>query len=220
MLPKSCLFASANRPLQRTALHEANNAWQDGPLTTWERGECGIIWSMTVPEILDFWFKQNREGWFEKDPTFDEEIRSRFLPFYERALEGRLDDWRDEPMKCLALVILLDQFPRNMFRGTARAFTADPIALDSACTIVDRGWDKAMSPDERMFAYLPFEHSEALADQERSLKLFEGNPNFEWARRHWEIVRRFGRFPHRNAALGRPSTPEEIEFLETPGSGF
>jgi uncharacterized protein (DUF924 family) len=117
-------------------------------------------------------------------------------------------------------VVLLDQFPRNMFRDSARAFAADPLARNAARTILERGWDQAMTPDERMFAYLPFEHSEALQDQELSLKLFEGNANFEWARKHWEIIRRFGRFPHRNAALGRESTPEEIEFLSQPGSRF
>jgi uncharacterized protein (DUF924 family) len=117
-------------------------------------------------------------------------------------------------------VIVLDQFPRNMFRGAARAFAADALALQAARTIVERGWDRAFSPDERTFAYLPFEHSENLQDQEQSLRLFEGNENLEWARKHYEIVRRFGRFPHRNAALGRASTPEEIAFLGQPGSSF
>ena len=175
---------------------------------------------MTPDQVLDFWFTRDRKAWFEKNPAFDEEIRVRFLPFYDAALDGRLEYWKNEPKSCVALVILLDQLPRNMFRGSARAFASDGLALNAARAIVDQGWDKALSPDERMFAYLPFEHSEALVDQERSLKLFEGDENYEWARRHWEIVRRFGRFPHRNAALGRASTPEEIEFLKTPGSGF
>lgn len=175
---------------------------------------------MQPQDILDFWFRQDRKAWFGKDPVFDAEIRSRFLSAYERAFAGGLDSWRNEPKSCLALVILLDQFPRNMFRGTASAFAADPMALAAARVIVDRAWDRSLSPDERMFAYLPFEHSESIEDQERSLELFAGNPNFEWARRHWEIIRRFGRFPHRNAALGRESTPEEIEFLKQPGSGF
>jgi len=133
---------------------------------------------------------------------------------------GGLADWLQKPKSCLALVIVLDQFPRNMFRGTARAFAADAAALEAARTIVDRGWDQAFSPDESTFAYLPFEHSESLQDQERSLRLFEGNENYEWARKHYEVVRRFGRFPHRNAALGRASTPEEVEFLAQPGSSF
>jgi uncharacterized protein (DUF924 family) len=176
--------------------------------------------ALQAQQILDFWFGRERKAWFEKDPAFDAEIRARFLPLYERAAAGQLADWQQASKSCLALVIVLDQFARNMFRDSARAFAADALARDAARAIVDRGWDKAMSPDERMFAYLPFEHSEVLADQERSLVLFEGNANFEWARRHWEIIRRFGRFPHRNAALGRASTPGEIEFLARPGSGF
>jgi uncharacterized protein (DUF924 family) len=175
---------------------------------------------MDADEVLKFWFERDRKNWFEKNPAFDEEIRQRFLPAYELGSSGVLGSWKQAPASCLALVVLLDQFPRNMFRGTARAFAADPVALAAARTILDRGWDKAMTPDEQMFAYLPFEHSESLQDQELSLKLFEGNANFEWARKHWEIIRRFGRFPHRNAALGRASTPGEIEFLQQPGSGF
>jgi uncharacterized protein (DUF924 family) len=175
---------------------------------------------MDPQALLDFWFGQDRKAWFEKNPVFDEEIRARFLALYEKAIAGGLDQWRHEAKSCLALVILLDQFPRNMFRGTARAFEADALALAAARAIVDRGWDQAMSEDERSFAWLPFEHSESLADQETSLRLFAGHANLEWARRHWEIIRRFGRFPHRNAILGRESTPEETEFLKQPGSGF
>ena len=175
---------------------------------------------MQAAELLDFWFEQDRKRWFVKDPAFDEEIRFRFLPAYEKALTGGLASWREDPRSCLALIILCDQFPRNMFRGTARAFEADERARACARTIVEKGWDKAMTEDERTFAYLPFEHSESLADQELSMRLFKGNPNFEWARKHWEIIRRFGRFPHRNAALGRASTPEEAEFLKQPDSGF
>jgi uncharacterized protein (DUF924 family) len=175
---------------------------------------------MDADEILKFWFERDRKAWFEKNPAFDEEIRQRFLPAYELGCTEMLGSWKQASASCLALVVLLDQFPRNMFRGTARAFAADAVARAAARTILDRGWDQAMTPDERMFAYLPFEHSESLQDQELSLKLFEGNPNFEWARKHWEIIRRFGRFPHRNAALGRASTPDEIEFLRQPGSGF
>jgi uncharacterized protein (DUF924 family) len=175
---------------------------------------------MRHAEVLDFWFGRERKAWFAKDARFDAEIRARFLPLYEQAAAGDLAGWQEEPRRCLALVIVLDQFPRNMFRGTARAFAADPLAREAARTLVDRGWDKALTPDERTFAYLPFEHSESLEDQERSLRLFEGSENLEWARKHYEVVRRFGRFPHRNAALGRESTPEEIEFLKQPGSGF
>jgi len=175
---------------------------------------------MRPQQLLDFWFGQDRKAWFEKNPAFDEEIRARFLALYEQAATGGLADWKGAPKSCLALLILLDQFPRNMFRGTARAFAADPLALAAARIIVERGWDGEMTEDERAFAYLPFEHSESLEDQETSLRLFAGNANYEWARRHWEIIRRFGRFPHRNAILGRESTPEEVAFLKTPGSGF
>jgi uncharacterized protein (DUF924 family) len=176
--------------------------------------------AMQPAEVLDFWFQREHKAWFTKDAQFDAEIRARFLPLYEQAAAGALAGWRQEPKSCLALVIVLDQFPRNMFRGTARAFAADALARDAARTIVDQGWDKAYSADERTFAYLPFEHSESLADQELSLRLFEGNENYEWAQKHYEVVRRFGRFPHRNAALGRASTAEEIEFLRQPGSSF
>jgi len=178
-------------------------------------------------DILEFWFGQDRKAWFEKRPAFDEEIRTRFLETYEMALAGGLAAWRIAPKSCLALVILLDQFPRNMFRGTARAFAADALARDSALAILDQAWDKNMSADERMFAYLPFEHSESLADQERCLSLMReiaGTPGTadlpQWAEKHLVIIRRFGRFPHRNAMLGRASTPEEAEFLKQPGSGF
>lgn len=175
---------------------------------------------MRPEDVLDFWFQRERKAWFAKDARFDAEILARFLPLYERAAAGGLFDWRQAPRSCLALVIVLDQFPRNMFRDDARAYATDALARDAARTIVDRGWDRTFSPDERTFAYLPFEHSESIEDQERSLKLFEGGENFEWARKHYDIVRRFGRFPHRNAALGRASTPEEIEFLKQPGSTF
>ena len=175
---------------------------------------------MDADEVLKFWFERDRKAWFEKNSAFDEEIRQRFLPVYELGAAAKLGPWKEAPGSCLALVVLLDQFPRNMFRGSARAFAADALARDAARTILDRGWDLAMTPEERMFAYLPFEHSEDMQDQDLAMKLFEGNENFEWARKHWEIIRRFGRFPHRNAALGRSSTPEEIEFLGQPGSSF
>jgi uncharacterized protein (DUF924 family) len=175
---------------------------------------------MHADEVLKFWFERDRNAWFEKNPAFDAEIRQRFLPHYDLGAAGMLGSWQQAPASCLGLVVLLDQFPRNMFRDSARAFAADPLARDAARTILNRGWDQAMTADERMFAYLPFEHSEALPDQELSMKLFEGNANFEWARKHWEIIRRFGRFPHRNAALARESTPEEVEFLSQPGSSF
>ena len=182
---------------------------------------------MTAGNVLEFWLRRDRKQWFEKNPALDEEIRARFLPLYETAFKNGLEWWKRAPRSCLALVILLDQFPRNMFRGQARAFAADPLARAAAGIILDNGWDKAMTPDERMFAYLPFEHSESLADQERCLVLMKEIAPFpdtadlpKWAEAHLAIIRRFDRFPHRNAALGRASTPEEAEFLRQPGSAF
>jgi uncharacterized protein (DUF924 family) len=182
---------------------------------------------MDAEEVLRFWFGQERKRWFEKDPAFDEDIRLRFLGLYELGINRKLEEWKSKPRGCLALVLLFDQFPRNMFRSTARAFDSDEHARVSARTIVEKGWDKEMTPDERMFVYLPFEHSESLADQERCLALMKEISVFpetadmpKWAEAHLVIIRRFGRFPHRNAALARASTQEEIEFLKGPGSSF
>ena len=184
-------------------------------------------------EVLRFWFGSGadygtgRKAWFQKTPEFDHEIRDRFLPLHERAAAGELDEWQAQAPDCLALVITLDQFPRNLFRGQARAFACDAQALGAARRALELGHDAAMLPVERLFLYLPFEHSESLEDQWRAIALIgrlapwpETAGTFSYAVRHWEIVRRFGRFPHRNSALGRASTPEEIEFLQQPGSGF
>jgi len=191
---------------------------------------------MTSEDILSFWFLpadvpghgQPRMVWFRKDAGFDEEIRTRFLPDVEAALNGERADWADTPQGALALLILLDQFPRNLFRGEARAFAGDAQALRVADAVIARGWDQAMSGVERAFVYLPFEHSEALADQTRSMELFgalasqlpETAGYLDYAHKHQEVIARFGRFPHRNAALGRVSTPEEVVWLALPGSGF
>jgi len=184
-------------------------------------------------EVLTFWFGEGaergkpRKAWFQKDPAFDAEIRNRFLALYEDAAGERLGAWGERAAECLALVIVLDQFPRNMFRGTARAFASDALALESARHAVERGYDAGSLPLERLFFYLPFEHSESLDDQWRALALIgplaawpETADVFRYAVRHWEVIQRFGRFPHRNAALGRASTPQEIDFMNTPGSGF
>ena len=185
--------------------------------------------------VLTFWFGapsspdlgRPRAEWFRKDPAFDETIRSQFGELHVDALAGKLDEWSATPYACLALVIVLDQFPRNLFRNDARAFAADAKALHVARTAVERGFDKLLRPVERTFLYLPFEHAEDLPAQHRSLQLFEslrespgGESLVEYAHRHFEIIARFGRFPHRNAALKRTSTAEEIEFLQRPGSGF
>jgi uncharacterized protein (DUF924 family) len=175
---------------------------------------------MEASDVLSFWFELDRERWFEKNDALDDEVRRRFLALHEEACRGGLEHWKQHPRGCLALVIIFDQFPRNMFRGAAEAFASDERARACARLIVANGWDEAMTHDERTFAYLPFEHSEAIEDQELSMRLYEGNENYEWARKHWEIIRRFGRFPHRNAALGRVCTLEEAEFLEQPESGF
>jgi uncharacterized protein (DUF924 family) len=182
-------------------------------------------------DILVFWFGPpplgRREVWFGKDPAFDATIRERFGEPIAAARAGAYGAWCDEPRGALARVILLDQFTRNAFRDTPDAFSGDARALATADDAITRGFDRSLEPIERQFLYLPFEHSEDLAMQERSLALFgalaqetgDRSP-LDWAERHAAIVRRFGRYPHRNAALGRASTPEEIAFLETPGSGF
>jgi uncharacterized protein (DUF924 family) len=173
-------------------------------------------------EVLGFWFRgaEARKEWFVKDPAFDEDIRRRFRPLWDDAFAGRLETWQEQRADCLAYILVCDQFPRNLFRGEARAFATDERALAAARAAIGNGWDRELLEVERTFVYLPFEHSESLADQQRSLELFTGHPNHEWALKHWEIVRRFGRFPHRNEALGRESTAAEIEFLKQPGSSF
>ena len=171
-------------------------------------------------EVLAFWRGAGPEKWFIKDAAFDEAIRMRFLETYEAAAACRLADWERTAEDALALVIVLDQFPRNMFRGSARTFAADPTARALAERVLARGFDRIVSPIDRQFFYLPFEHSESLADQERACALFraEGDTDkLKWAELHADIIRRFGRFPHRNAALGRISTPEEQAFLDSGG---
>ena len=192
---------------------------------------------IAVPEaIYDFWFggpnrdefAQSRKQWFVKDPNFDAEIRRRFLATYEAAARGDLAVWRDDAKHCLSLIVALDQFPRNMFRDTPAAFATDAIALDLARFAVDRGHDPAVNSVEQMFFYLPFEHSESLDDQARCVALVhalvDADPRradfFDYAKRHQEVIARFGRFPHRNKILGRASTAAEIDFLGQPGSSF
>ena len=172
---------------------------------------------MQPTEILDFWFAREPD-WFRKHDAFDAEIRARFMGLWERPPP----QWLDEPRACLARIILLDQFPRNMFRGTPRAFATDPLALQAARHARSRGYDQAYSVKERIFAYLPFEHSEVFADQELACELMKplGEEQHRYAVAHRDIIARFGRFPHRNAILGRASTPEEEDFLRQPGSSF
>jgi len=181
--------------------------------------------------LLLFWFgdppgKQRRE-WFLKDAKFDDELRRRFGDLHAKAARRELEGWRDSPEPMLALVILLDQLSRNLFRNDARAFAQDAHARECAAQAISRGDDLELLPVQRAFLYLPYEHSESLADQERAVELMRSLDVFvetrgmsEYAVKHRDVVKRFGRFPHRNAALGRASTLEEAEFLRRPGSGF
>jgi len=179
--------------------------------------------------LLAFWFRGEARDprWFGKDEAFDREVRARFLALYEDGAAGVLSGWLAQADECLALLILLDQLPRNMFRGTARAFATDAQALEAARHALSRGYDRDRAPCERMFFYLPFEHAEALADQALACELMkplaafaETHDVYRYAIAHRDIIARFGRFPHRNALLGRASTPEELAFLATPGSAF
>ena len=181
--------------------------------------------------VLDFWFGapgtlhygKTRAEWFKKSDEFDALIRRRFLTVYEQAAAGTWAHWRDSPLTLLAQIIVLDQFPRNLFRDSPRAFATDAMALDAAKRMVASGWHLRLNAVERQFSYLPFEHAEDLDAQRTCLQLFGalGNADLlQWAQKHYDIVARFGRFPHRNAVLGRESTAEESEFLQQPGSRF
>lgn len=189
-----------------------------------------------ISDVLDFWFappgdaqhNRTRGAWFKKDDAFDAQIRERFGQLIESGLTGALDAWDETVEGALAKIIVLDQFTRNAYRGTARSFAGDARALATARTLVANGRDRALPGVRRQFVYLPFEHAEDLAAQEESMRLFRtlaaDEPSLAdlvtWADRHRAIVARFGRFPHRNAILGRPSTPEEESFLHEPGSSF
>jgi uncharacterized protein (DUF924 family) len=174
----------------------------------------------SAEEVLAFWLAAGHERWFEPDEDFDAQIRQRFATTYEDAAAGRLSAWENSPQGALALVIVLDQFPRNIFRGSARSYTADPLARAVAQRAIARGFDKQIAMPQRSFFYLPFEHSEELADQERAVALMRATGDadlLKWAKLHADIIRRFGRFPHRNAVIGRTTTPEEQAFLDDGG---
>lgn len=175
----------------------------------------------TPQDVLAFWRQAGPEKWFTKSDAFDSDIRVKFLATYEAAAAGKLANWEAQPESTLALLIVLDQFPRNMFRNDARTYAADPLALAVAERTIANGFDNKIPAGERQFVYLPFEHSEKLADQDRAVALFKATGDAEllkWAELHADIVRRFGRFPHRNAMLGRTTTAEEQAFLD--GGGF
>ena len=192
--------------------------------------ESGQNAGSRAESILDFWFAPEpgskagpfRSRWFILNPEFDRLCKARFLTSYEDAAHGRLEDWRNQPRSCLALVLLLDQFPRNMFRNTARAFKTDAKARELSRHAIASGFDRELSPVMRMFLYLPLEHSENLKDQLESVRLARAlaieNPDqaivLKSAEEHLEVIRRFGRFPSRNHALGRQSTEEEMNFLK------
>lgn len=189
-----------------------------------------------IREVLDFWFaapgtpehNRTRAVWFKKDDTFDAGIGRRFGALIDEALVGSLDGWRTTMEGAVAYIIVLDQFTRNVHRGTPKSFAGDAQALAAARKLVASGADRALPGVHRQFVYLPFEHAEDMASQEESLRLFRGLANDDpaladlvtWAERHHAVVARFGRFPHRNGLLGRTSTPEEQAFLREPGSSF
>ncbi len=181
-------------------------------------------------DLLAFWFgdtDEAREVWFKTEPAFDEVLRERFGALQARAARGELDHWAESAAGALALVLLLDQLPRNLNRGAAAAFACDEHARRVARHAITSGFDQELPPVRRQFLYLPFEHSEMLADQEDSVRLFTSLPEgslregcVDYAQRHHAVIARFGRFPHRNRALARPSTAAEEAFLTEPGSSF
>jgi len=178
-----------------------------------------------IGEILRFWFEETEsERWFKKDPEFDETIRARFGALHARAAAGGCADWAASAEGALALLVLLDQFSRNLFRDSPRAFACDPAARAIALRALEHGFDLAVPADRRAVFYLPLGHSEDLADQEQCCRLVReriGDALYvDAAERHREVIARFGRFPHRNKALGRASTPDEEHYLSQPGAGF
>jgi len=179
-----------------------------------------MITVATSVEVVSFWRHAGDERWFEKDDDFDRTVTSRFLTTYEAASHGELRAWEANAEGALALVIVLDQFPRNMFRGSAGAFATDPLARTVADRALAQGFDKMTEQSLRQFFYLPFMHSELLDDQNRCLQLYEsyGDANsLQYAITHRDIILKFGRFPHRNQVLGRSTTPAEEEFLRSGG---
>jgi uncharacterized protein (DUF924 family) len=195
------------------------------------RGREALADEAAVNGVLEFWFGAEpgafRQAWFERSDAFDAECRDRFAATCAQAAAGELDRWGATPEGALALVLLLDQFPRNIHRGTPSAFATDAKALDLARRMVARGFDRALEPVARFFVYLPFEHAEDLGAQDEAVRLVEGLPDAPWrdnvlkyARAHRDVIARFGRFPHRNAVLGRRSTEAEAAYLAEPGAGF
>jgi uncharacterized protein (DUF924 family) len=193
-----------------------------------------------IKTILSFWFGddhvqplKNSELWWKKDPELDREVRERFADDLQRAIRGELDSWKATPEGRLSLILLLDQFSRNIHRDTPQAFSQDPLALELCLDGLKSGMDRKLKPVQRWFFYMPMMHTEDRGIQRRAVETFESLAReaptplqealrgaHDYAERHAAVIERFGRFPHRNAILGRPSTPEEIEFLKLPGSRF
>lgn len=176
----------------------------------------------SATDIISFWQNAGYDKWFNKDDAFDATVHEQFLPTYEAAAAGRLNDWEATPESALALVIVLDQFPRNMFRGSPQSWATDPIARDVIKRALAKGFDKMVPEALRTFFYLPLMHSENIDDQQKCVAFYKalGDENsLKYAELHEDIIRRFGRFPHRNPILGRDTTPEERAFLEAGGFG-
>lgn len=175
-------------------------------------------------DVIDFWFDpQVKPLWFKKSEEFDRQIKERFEAVYLRAKTGELDKWRDSSLSTLALVIILDQFPRNMYRQTPQAFGTDDMAIALTKYALDRNYQTSLTEEQQVFLYMPLMHSESRDDQALSVEIFSKlgrENNLKFARKHQEIIARFGRFPHRNQIIGRKSTPAEEEFLTQPGSSF
>lgn len=177
-------------------------------------------------DVLAFWFEETQPPqWFQVNPDFDAQITERYADAYDKAAHGIFDDWKNDPDGCLALCLILDQFPRNMFRGTPQAFATDGRALVISKYALAKGFDQVLAPIKRRFLYLPFEHSENLNDQRKCLELFEkmkkDDPlGYDYALRHLKVIEKYGRFPHRNKILQRMNTPDEEEYLAQSGAGF
>lgn len=173
--------------------------------------------SFSPDDILDFWYAENmRSRWFSSTPALDEEIRDRFEKLWTCAAEGKLEHWKNSAEGCLALVIVLDQLPLNMFRGEAKGFSTEQQAVEVGKYAISRGYDQSISSDRLAFLYMPLMHSENLADQDLAVRLFEQaglEANLRFAKHHRELIRKFGRFPHRNAILGRESSLDELDYL-------
>lgn len=177
---------------------------------------------MNSADVINFWFREIRsEKWFDNDEAFDQLCRQKFQKILDQASKGELYSWRKTAEGRLAEIIVLDQFSRNIYRNSPRAFAQDLMALTLAQEMVELGLDKQVPEEWRPFIYMPYMHSESVVIHEEAMKLFEGHDdNMKFEELHFHILKRFGRYPHRNLVLGRSSTPEEIEFLKTPGSSF